>query len=239
MQARGRTTLATVAVMAAAVVLHLPFRGRWRVENSPARRVPSHGTRLFGVSHAIDFVGVDAQGRSAPRRWRSVLSPEPSETFVGFGQPILAPVAGAVFETHDGQPDHAGRRSQLTLLPYMLGQAARVRAGVDAVAGNRVVIAVAARGPFVVLAHLRRGSLSVSVGDQVSIGQRVGACGNSGNSTEPHLHVQVSDTTDWPRAVGVPLTFQRPGGGTWVPAESEIVVVPDSVDSSGGQSRSS
>lgn len=164
--------------MADALVLHLPFRGRWRVENSPARRVPSHGTRLFGVSHAIDFVPVDEQGRSAPRRLRSVISPEPPEAFIGFGLPVLAPVDGTVVETHDDQPDHAGRRSQLTLLPYMLGQAARVRAGVDAVAGNRVVIAVAERGPFVVLAHLRRGSLSVDTGEQgVSPGRRDASAG--------------------------------------------------------------
>ena len=53
-----------------AVVLSFPFRGTWRVENSPARRVPSHGTEAFGVSHAIDFVAVDDRNLSAPRTWR-------------------------------------------------------------------------------------------------------------------------------------------------------------------------
>jgi hypothetical protein len=38
------------------VLLPLPFQGTWIVENSPARRTPSHGTHAFGASHAIDFV---------------------------------------------------------------------------------------------------------------------------------------------------------------------------------------
>lgn len=47
-----------------AVVLDLPFRGRWRTEMSPARRIPSHGTTFFGTSHAIDFVAVDEDRKS-------------------------------------------------------------------------------------------------------------------------------------------------------------------------------
>lgn len=206
-------------------VLDLPFRGRWRVENSPARKIPSHGTTLFGLSHAIDFVAVDCNGRSAPWRWRSAVATEAPESFLGFGAPILAPVDGAVVGVHDGEIDHVGRRSQLTLIPYALGQPKRIRAGIDAVAGNRVVIALGETGPFVVLAHLRNGSIPVTVGRRVVAGETVGACGNSGNSTEPHLHLQVSDSTDWTCARGVPLAFRSPAGRTWVPDESEIVVV--------------
>ena len=58
------------------VELDFPFRGRWLVQNSPDRRVPSHGTHLFGTTYAIDFVPVDERGRSAPRTWRSLVSVE-------------------------------------------------------------------------------------------------------------------------------------------------------------------
>lgn len=78
--------------MADPVVLDLPFRGRWRARNSPARRVPSHGSHLFGTTYAIDFVAVDATGRSEPRNWRSALWREDPRGFVGFGAPVLAPV---------------------------------------------------------------------------------------------------------------------------------------------------
>jgi murein DD-endopeptidase MepM/ murein hydrolase activator NlpD len=46
---------------------------------------------------------------------------------------------------------------------------------------------------YAVLAHLRRGSLRVAKGQRVRAGQQVAECGNSGNSTEPHLHLQLMD----------------------------------------------
>ncbi|MET0671858.1 MAG: M23 family metallopeptidase [Microbacterium pygmaeum] len=192
-----------------AVLLELPFTGRWRAEMSPARRVPSHGTDLFGITYAIDFVGVDERGRSAPTTWRSRFASEAPEAFTGFGRAILAPLAGAVVAVHDGEPDHVGRRSPLTLLPYLLGQAGRVRQGIAAIAGNHVVIAAAPGGPFVALVHLRRGSLRVRVGDAVAVGDALAACGNSGNSTQPCVHVQVTDSLEWATARGVPIVFRR------------------------------
>ncbi|NHT18187.1 M23 family peptidase, partial [Cellulomonas sp. IC4_254] len=138
-----------------AVVVDLPGDGCWRVENSPARRVPSHGTDLLGLRYAIDLVGVDADGRSARTvDWRTVLGVEPAGQFVGFGRPVLSPVAGTVVVAHDGEPDHGGRRSPMTLLPYALGQAGRLRRGIAAVAGNHVVVA-RADGVCVAVAHLR------------------------------------------------------------------------------------
>ncbi len=210
------------------LVLDLPFRGRWMARNSPARRVPSHGTHRFGVTYAIDFIPVDDRGRSAPLTVRSLLSVEPPEAFHGFGAGILAPVSGTVVLAHDGEPDHEARRSQFARASYALGQAERIRAGVAAIAGNHVVVAVGDAGPFVLLAHLRQGSVSVLAGDVVASGARVGECGNSGNSTQPHVHVQATDSIDWPVARGLPIAFQRPGsadsaGEEWMPRESEIV----------------
>ena len=112
------------------VVLSLPFTGRWLARNSPARRVPSHGTDLFGERYAIDFVGVDDRHRTADRRdWRTFLATEPPERFFAFGRPILAPADGTVVAAHDGEIDHEGRRSQLALVPYALGQAGAAPAG--------------------------------------------------------------------------------------------------------------
>jgi murein DD-endopeptidase MepM/ murein hydrolase activator NlpD len=148
---------------------------------------------------------------------------EPPERFVGFGRPILAPVAGRVALVHEGEPDHEARRSPVALVPYLLGQSRRAQRGASALAGNHVVIAVGFGGPFVLLAHLQRGSVQVQPGQPVSVGVPVARCGNSGNSTEPHLHLQVSDSTDWTLARGLPFTFRRRDGSTWVPRNSEIV----------------
>jgi peptidase M23-like protein len=212
------------------VLLDLPFRGLWLARNSPARRVPSHGTHAFGVTYAIDFIAVDEHGRPAPRTWRSVFAVEPPEVFRGFGEPILAPAGGTVVAAHDGEADHAARRSQVTLVPYALGQRQRVREGAAAIAGNHVVIALGPGGPFVLTAHLRRGTVRVAPGEAVRAGDQIGECGNSGNSTQPHVHVQVTDSVHWPSARGLPMAFRRrhPGGGNavepaWMPGESEIV----------------
>jgi hypothetical protein len=109
------------------IELSLPFTGRWLARNSTARRVPSHGSDLFGERYAIDFIAVDERPRTAGHRdWRTLFATEPADRFFAFGRPILAPASGIVAEVHDGEPDHEGRRSQLALVPYALGQAARL-----------------------------------------------------------------------------------------------------------------
>lgn len=219
------------------VHLAYPVRGRWRAENSPARRVPSHGTHLLGETYAVDLVGVDARGRSTPRRVPPLLGVEPPEQYVGFGRPVLAPRSGTVVLAHDGEEDHGARRSQMILLRYMASQRGRLQRGTAGLAGNHVVIEVggvgadgaegeqgprARQGVFVLLAHLRRGSIAVEVGDQVRIGDQVAVCGNSGNSTQPHLHVQVTDSVDWDRARGIPMVFDHPNAPL-MPRERQIV----------------
>ncbi|CAA9238315.1 MAG: possible secreted peptidase [uncultured Blastococcus sp.] len=189
------------------VVLALPFRGTWIVRNSPARRVPSHGTHLFATTYAIDFVAVRGRRTATTRDWRTLLSTEPADRFLAFGQPILAPAAGRVVAVHDGEPDHRARRSQPTLLAYALTQAARVRGGAGAIAGNHVILECAG-GAHVVLAHLRAGSVQVVPGDTVVVGQELAGCGNSGNSTQPHLHMQVMDGPDPFTARGLPVEFR-------------------------------
>ena len=205
------------------VLMSVPLRGPCLVQNSPANRVPSHGTDAFGSSYAIDLVPVDGQGRSASRSWRGLLATEAPEIFVGFGRPVLAPVSGRVALVHDGEPDHEARRSQLALLAYALGQSGRARRGAAGLAGNHVAIAIGGEGPFVLLAHLQRGSPRVQAGQWVSEGESVGRCGNSGNSTEPHVHLQVTDSTDWTTARGMPFAFRRGDGSAWLPENSEII----------------
>ncbi len=122
----------TVADGTTYVALRYPFHGQWMALNSPTRRVPSHGTHLFGTTYAIDFVGVDESGRTARWGWRAALASEPPESFAGFDRPILAPLAGQVVRVHDGEPDHGSRRSLPVGIPYALTQARRVRRGAAA-----------------------------------------------------------------------------------------------------------
>ena len=96
-----------------------------------------------------------------------------------------------------------------------------------------MVLADDTGGRYVLLAHLRSGSLRVRAGDRVAVGQELGACGNSGNSTQPHVHVQAMDGPDAHTARGLPMVFldyrARGRNGTPVlvgrgmPAESDVV----------------
>lgn len=204
------------------VELDYPFTGRWRVRNSPADRVPSHGTTLFGLSYAIDFVPVDADGRSAPFTSRSFLRPEPPTTFSGFGRLVLSPVDGTVVGAHDAEPDHPAYRG-LPSVRYALTQRQRLRQGWLDIIGNHVLVETrTGSGMTVVVAlcHLQRSSVTVKVGQPVRRGDGVGRCGNSGNSTEPHLHLHAVDGRGLMRARAVPITFR---GG--VPRNGAVVTV--------------
>lgn len=195
----------------APVPLALPLPGPVRVVNSPADRVPSHGTELFGLGHAVDLVPVDARGRSARRDLRSWLREEPPDQFVGLGQPVRAPLAR---------------------LRYAATQVQRVRAGIEAVAGNHVVVELAGGRGYLWLVHLRRGSVRAVVGNRVVAGDLLGECGSSGNATEPHVHLHVADVLDPDRARGVPIVLtgyrvRHPAGGgpvaAGMPRTGEVV----------------
>lgn len=191
--------------MTGAIDLGYPFVGRWLVQNSPANRVPSHGTTLFATSYAIDFVPVSASGRTAPVTARTLLRPQSPTLFPGFGRPILAPLEGVVLSAHDTETDHDAYRG-LPSVAYALTQPRRAAAGWVALAGNHVLIEHG--GVVVALCHLQHGSVHVRQGQRVSIGDPIGRCGNSGNSTEPHVHVQAIDDSSVEQAEAVPLTFR-------------------------------
>lgn len=74
--------------------------------------------------------------------------------------------------------------------------------------GNHLVLAC--KGINVVLAHLKTGSLAVRIGEVVREGQVLGRVGNSGNSSEPHLHIHAARSGTPNSAMegeGVPIRF--------------------------------
>ena len=92
----------------------------------------------------------------------------------------------------DGIPDHAPGKPD----------------PVPHIAGNHVVIQTAAE-EFVVIAHFQQNSILVKEGDQVQAGDLLGLAGNTGQSTEPHIHIHVQNRADLldPQAIGLPLRF--------------------------------
>ena len=140
-----------------------------------------------GQSYGVDLVRVDAAGRRA----RGLLPRDPAAYFI-FGNTVVAPCAGRVVASLDGLADQP--------VPEM------DRAHM---AGNHVLLECGAH--WVLLAHLRRGSVLRRTGDVVATGEPLGQVGNTGNSGEPHLHVhaQLPGTRDVPLGgEPVPVTIR-------------------------------
>ncbi|MGQ0431501.1 MAG: M23 family metallopeptidase [Microthrixaceae bacterium] len=78
----------------------------------------------------------------------------------------------------------------------------------NGVAGSHVVIDMG-DGRYVLLAHLREGSITVDNGERVHTGDLIGRVGSTGNSSEPHLHIQVqNDSTLEDSTRSFPIVFQ-------------------------------
>lgn len=201
------------------VAVTAPVRGRWSALNSPANRVPSHGVQTYGQAYAIDLV-YDPADTPRPRfaRWRPLA--RPARAFPAFGQPVYAVAAGTVVRASGWQRDHWSRNSPLGLLYLIVEGALRELTGAGRVLGNHLVLDLGG-GVYALYAHLKRRSITVAPGDRVSEGQVVAACGNSGNSSEPHLHFQLMDHRRATVAAGLPMRFRGVEGG--LPRDSATV----------------
>lgn len=112
-----------------------------------------------------------------------------NEDYLAFGRPVFAPGDGVVIASENGVVDNVpGEMNPAQML------------------GNHVVIDHG-NGEYSFLAHFKQGTVSVATGDQVTRGQRLGDCGNSGNSTEPHIHYHLQNTTNHLKGEGLPAQF--------------------------------
>lgn len=214
-----------LAVRREPVVVEVPVRGRWIAINSPADKVPSHGVHSTGQTHAIDLVHWPDPGTvwTPVHRWPLMRRPE---DFPGFGQPVLAPADGRVVRTSNSWRDHWSRNSWPALLYAFVEGSARELLGPGALLGNHVILDLG-DGTYAALAHLRRGSITVSEGQVVRAGQQLAECGNSGNTSEPHVHFQLMDRRRPAVAAGLPFVFRD----REVPKNEEAMIAGAPVES--------
>lgn len=112
--------------------------------------------------------------------------------YYAYGRPVLAPATGTIRVVSGGAADTP------------IGETGGWRNS----CGNHVVIYVAP-GEFLFLCHLKPGSIIVRTGEAVISGQQVGRVGNSGRSTEPHVHVHLQTTPNADFGEGIPLLFHN------------------------------
>jgi hypothetical protein len=167
-----------------------PVRGRWIVINGPGTAVPSHGVKAYGQTYAADLL---QPSPDAPAKIGWSFRTRAPESYACFGAPVLAMADGTVVRVTGFWRDHRSRDTWPPLLWMMTIEAfAREMAGASAILGNHVIVRHD-DNTFSVYAQLRRRSIKVRAGDRVTAGQPLAQVGNSGNTSEPHLHVQLMD----------------------------------------------
>ena len=163
--------------------LSLPFEGSWFVIWGGDTKELNQHRGTPNQRFAFDFLMVDASGKSYRGEGKK------NEDYPAFGRKIVAPADGVVTEVIRGVRDNVPG----SMNPY-------------SALGNAVVIRHREH-EVSVLAHLKQGSIEVQVGDRVKRGQLLGLCGNSGNSSEPHLHYHLQNTPIVQDGTGIKCFF--------------------------------
>ncbi|WP_235338442.1 M23 family metallopeptidase [Paenibacillus wulumuqiensis] len=149
----------------------MPFDGEWYVFWGGTNVIQNYHYAVESQRYAYDLVQVkDGMSYSG--------DPEKNESYYAFGQPVLAPADGKVVSIVNNIADNEP-----------VGEMNPRQPG-----GNMVVIDHG--GEYSILGHLQKGSVTVKPGDSVQSGDPIGKVGNSGNSSEAHMHFQVSSGPD-------------------------------------------
>jgi len=171
-----------------------PLRGGvWLTGNGPApetghRRalIPVGGVPSIAQRFAIDYVKVgDDHLTFIGNRLENT-------SYHAYGQDAIAVANGVVVAVKDSIPEN---------VPGITSRAVPIT--LETVGGNHVILDLGG-GRYAFYAHLQPGSLKVKLGDRVKRGQTLGLVGNSGNSTEPHLHFHIADGTTPLQSEGLP-----------------------------------
>jgi murein DD-endopeptidase MepM/ murein hydrolase activator NlpD len=208
-----------VAVSTATATISSPLRGdHWLAGNGPSnssghRRalIPIDGRAAIAQRFAIDWVKLGNDGHTYHDDKLD------NKNYYAYGVDALAVADGVVTEVKDGIPQNIpGENSRA--VPITL----------ETVGGNHVIVDIG-NGNYAFYAHLQPGSLRVKLGDKVRRGQVVGLVGNSGNSTEPHLHFHISNGNSPLGSEGLPYllpAFEVEGSGwTWKPSSTDSAPV--------------
>jgi len=165
----------------------LPFTGKWTVVNGGSSKELSHSWGIVSQRYAYDFVIVDDEGKTRSGDARSVGS------YYCYGKDIIAPADGVVVSLRKKYKDS-----------FVDGKNAYCDA--PNLTGNFIVIKHN-DDEYSFIAHIMKDSITVKVGDEVKQGDVIAKCGNTGNSSEPHIHFQLQSGKSFFFSAGLPIAF--------------------------------
>ncbi|MBO9731408.1 MAG: peptidoglycan DD-metalloendopeptidase family protein [Chitinophaga sp.] len=165
--------------------MHLPFKGEWTVFWGGDTQEQNYHVVVPFQKNAFDIVINNKEGRSYKTDGKT------NDDYYAFGQPILAPCDGEIVMAVDGVKDNVPGVMNALYIP-----------------GNAILLKTKDE-EYILLAHFKRNSVKVKQGDVVKQGQLLGLCGNSGNSSEPHLHFHIQHVEDFSHATGIKCYFEK------------------------------
>lgn len=168
-------------------ILQLPFKGFWFTgwggDTEKLNRHRKFIKEAPNQKYAFDFLIANKKGNTYKRRGKN------NKDYYAFGKEILSPADGVVIEAVDGVRDN--------------------KPGIRGVYGGNKILIKHQRGEISYFAHFKQGSIKVRIGDRVKKGQVIGLCGNSGRSTQPHLHYHLQDNEIIQDGKGIKCYFQN------------------------------
>lgn len=165
--------------------LILPFKDEWTVVWGGDTKELNYHVESKAQKNAFDIVITNEKGKSFKTDGKT------NEDYYAFGKELIAPCDGEIVLVVDGVKDN---------IPGILNPIY--------IPGNTVVIKTD-NNEYLFFAHFKQHSIVVKQGQKVKQGEILGLCGNSGNSSEAHLHFHIQNVEDMNSATGVKCYFQN------------------------------
>lgn len=165
--------------------LILPFKDEWTVFWGGDTKELNYHVESEAQKNAFDLVITDKEGNSYKTDGKT------NEDYYAYGKELIAPCDGEIVLVVDGIKDN---------IPGILNPVY--------IPGNTVIIKTA-NNEYLFFAHFKQHSIAVKQGQKVKQGQLLGLCGNSGNSSEAHLHFHIQNVEDMNSATGVKCYFEN------------------------------
>jgi hypothetical protein len=184
-------------------VLSPPVRGAtWWASDGPGNAPGNHHRRgIFSVGGQIYNSRRFATDWFLRRDGKNVSGDvHDTRSYFAYGQPVFAVSDARVVAMRDGRPDNIPGPVQTfrTAIPNSM----------DSVAGNYITLDLGG-GRYAWYLHLKPGSVRVRNGEVVRRGQLMGEIGCSGDSNLPHLHFEVTTSTQLMAGEGIPYVIDR------------------------------